>query len=185
MADLKLSRINTLITNDLACSGSRYRPANLSCSEMRVALAGGFANPASRSPHAPRSADQIPRHQWRCRNLPRSRSAGFSAEVLPISQLEPASLDKAQLVVFPGGFSYGDYVMSGRISQLITKHKLGDRLKKLWRMVAMCQNPSQPVPALRPGPTRLRPLKSDFLADFCPTSGFTGRARPAATGPVE
>jgi phosphoribosylformylglycinamidine synthase len=56
-------------------------------------------------------------------------AAGFSAEVLPVALLEPASLDNAQLVVFSGGFSYGDYVMSGRISQLITKHKLGDRLK--------------------------------------------------------
>ena len=56
-------------------------------------------------------------------------AAGFSAEVLPVALLEPTSLDNAQLVVFSGGFSYGDYVMSGRISQLITKHKLGDRLK--------------------------------------------------------
>ncbi|MBK8091026.1 MAG: phosphoribosylformylglycinamidine synthase I [Verrucomicrobiaceae bacterium] len=56
-------------------------------------------------------------------------SAGFSAEVLPVSLLEPASLEKAQMIVFSGGFSYGDYVMSGRIAQLITKSKLGDKLK--------------------------------------------------------
>ena len=55
-------------------------------------------------------------------------AAGFTAEVLPVAHLEPTALDKAQLVVFSGGFSYGDYVMSGRIAQLITKHKLGERL---------------------------------------------------------
>ena len=57
-------------------------------------------------------------------------AAGFTAEVMPVAHLEPTSLDKAQLVVFSGGFSYGDYVMSGRIAQLITKHKLGERLKQ-------------------------------------------------------
>jgi phosphoribosylformylglycinamidine synthase len=56
-------------------------------------------------------------------------AAGFSTEVLPVALLEPAALDKAQMIVFSGGFSYGDYVMSGRIAQLITKSKLGDRLK--------------------------------------------------------
>jgi len=56
-------------------------------------------------------------------------AAGFSTEVLPVALLEPNALDKAQLIVFSGGFSYGDYVMSGRIAQLITKSKLGDRLK--------------------------------------------------------
>lgn len=56
-------------------------------------------------------------------------AAGFSTEVLPVALLEPNTLDKAQLIVFSGGFSYGDYVMSGRIAQLITKSKLGDRLK--------------------------------------------------------
>ena len=56
--------------------------------------------------------------------------AGFTTEVLPIALLEPGSLDQAKLVVFSGGFSYGDYVMSGRIAQLMTKHKLGDRLRK-------------------------------------------------------
>lgn len=56
-------------------------------------------------------------------------AAGFTSEVLPVALLEPASLDKAQMIVFSGGFSYGDYVMSGRIAQLITKSKLGDRLK--------------------------------------------------------
>ncbi len=55
--------------------------------------------------------------------------AGFTTEVLPVSALAQDSLKKVNLVVFSGGFSYGDYVMSGRIAQLITKSKLGDKLK--------------------------------------------------------
>ena len=58
------------------------------------------------------------------------KAAGFTAEVLPVALLEPGKLDTAQMIVFAGGFSYGDYVMSGRIAQLITKHKLGDRLRQ-------------------------------------------------------
>lgn len=58
------------------------------------------------------------------------KAAGFTAEVMPIALLEPGKLDKAQIIVFAGGFSYGDYVMSGRIAQLITKHKLGDKLRQ-------------------------------------------------------
>ena len=56
-------------------------------------------------------------------------AAGFTTEVLPVALLETGSIDKAQMIVFSGGFSYGDYVMSGRIAQLITKSKLGDKLK--------------------------------------------------------
>lgn len=57
-------------------------------------------------------------------------AAGFTAEVLPVALLEPSALDRARMVVFSGGFSYGDYVMSGRIAQLVTKNKLGERLKR-------------------------------------------------------
>ncbi len=57
-------------------------------------------------------------------------AADFTAEVLPVALLDESVLDRTQLVVFSGGFSYGDYVMSGRIAQLITTSKLGDRLKK-------------------------------------------------------
>ena len=57
-------------------------------------------------------------------------AAGFTAEGLPVALVTPEVLDRAQMVVFSGGFSYGDYVMSGRIAQLITKNKLGERLKE-------------------------------------------------------
>ncbi len=56
-------------------------------------------------------------------------SVGFTTEVVPISQADAAHLAPAQLVVFSGGFSYGDYVMAGRIAQLVTEQKLGSTLK--------------------------------------------------------
>ena len=57
-------------------------------------------------------------------------AAGFTAEVLPVALLDKAALDRAKLIVFSGGFSYGDYVMSGRIAQLVTKNKLGEKLRQ-------------------------------------------------------
>jgi hypothetical protein len=95
-------------------------------------------------------------------------SAGFSAEVLPISQLEPASLDKAQLVVFSGGFSYGDYVMSGRISQLITKHKLGDRLKKFVADGGYVPDPLTPRPRSASKPNSTPPPQKQFPSRLLP-----------------
>ncbi|MEM9284027.1 MAG: phosphoribosylformylglycinamidine synthase I [Verrucomicrobiota bacterium] len=55
---------------------------------------------------------------------------GFDATVLPISALDGDSLDGVRLVVLSGGFSYGDYVMSGRLARLVTEQKIGDGLKK-------------------------------------------------------
>ena len=43
------------------------------------------------------------------------RAAGFTTQVQPIATATPQHVAKAQLVVFSGGFSYGDYVMSGRL----------------------------------------------------------------------
>jgi phosphoribosylformylglycinamidine synthase len=58
------------------------------------------------------------------------QTVGFETQVLPIALLEPHALDDAQMVVFSGGFSYGDYVMSGRFAKLATLSKLGEGLKK-------------------------------------------------------
>lgn len=58
------------------------------------------------------------------------QTVGFDTTVLPSALLEPASLKNVQLLVFSGGFSYGDYVMSGRFSKLVTLSKLGDGLGK-------------------------------------------------------
>ena len=58
------------------------------------------------------------------------QAVGFETRVLPSALLEAAALDDVSLVVFAGGFSYGDYVMSGRFAKLTTLSKLGDGLKK-------------------------------------------------------
>jgi phosphoribosylformylglycinamidine synthase subunit PurQ / glutaminase len=57
-------------------------------------------------------------------------AVGFQAQVLPSALLEPHSVDDVQLVLFAGGFSYGDYVMSGRFAKLTTLSKLGDGMRK-------------------------------------------------------
>jgi phosphoribosylformylglycinamidine synthase I len=57
------------------------------------------------------------------------QTVGFDTQVLPIALLEPHALDNVQLVVFSGGFSYGDYVMSGRFAKLNTLAKIGDGLQ--------------------------------------------------------
>jgi len=53
---------------------------------------------------------------------------GFEATVAPVSAIRAEDLPGYGLLVFPGGFSYGDYVMSGRIAQLEIEHRLGDAL---------------------------------------------------------
>jgi phosphoribosylformylglycinamidine synthase len=55
--------------------------------------------------------------------------AGFSTEVKPIAVVEPAMLADFQLLVFAGGFSYGDYVMAGRLAQLEIERRLGGAIR--------------------------------------------------------
>jgi phosphoribosylformylglycinamidine synthase len=57
-------------------------------------------------------------------------SVGFETEIAPISTVNRAMLDGIRLVVLPGGFSYGDYVMSGRIASLVTQLKIDGALKE-------------------------------------------------------
>lgn len=57
-------------------------------------------------------------------------TVGFVTEVIPISALKPESLAGVRLVVLSGGFSYGDYVMAGRLARLVTEQKIGDTLKE-------------------------------------------------------
>jgi len=57
-------------------------------------------------------------------------AVGFSTEILPTSQLGPGLLDKADLVMLSGGFSYGDYVMAGRLAQLRVESAIGDALHR-------------------------------------------------------
>ncbi len=56
-------------------------------------------------------------------------AVGFVTEVLPVSALKPEKLVGVSLVVLSGGFSYGDYVMSGRIASLVTEQKIGATLQ--------------------------------------------------------
>lgn len=55
---------------------------------------------------------------------------GFSSTILPITRVTEESLKPAQLVVLSGGFSYGDYVMAGRLAQLEIERRVGDALMR-------------------------------------------------------
>lgn len=57
-------------------------------------------------------------------------TVGFVTEVVPISALKPESLVGVSLVVLSGGFSYGDYVMAGRLAKLVTRQKIGETLRE-------------------------------------------------------
>jgi len=57
------------------------------------------------------------------------RESGVEADVLPVSLLKSESLEGVDLVMLAGGFSYGDYVMAGRIAQLQLEAKLGGALR--------------------------------------------------------
>jgi phosphoribosylformylglycinamidine synthase len=55
---------------------------------------------------------------------------GFTTDIVPIAVATTSDVEKSQLVVFSGGFSYGDYVMSGRLAQLVTGSRLGDAIHR-------------------------------------------------------
>lgn len=56
-------------------------------------------------------------------------TAGFAPVVQTVAEIDESTFTGFDLVVFSGGFSYGDYVMSGRFASLITRQKTGDALK--------------------------------------------------------
>lgn len=55
--------------------------------------------------------------------------AGFNASVLPISLFTKAALQICRLLVLAGGFSYGDYVLAGKLAQLELEKSAGDALR--------------------------------------------------------
>ncbi|MGI9243855.1 MAG: phosphoribosylformylglycinamidine synthase I [Verrucomicrobiales bacterium] len=57
-------------------------------------------------------------------------TVGFTTEVVPISKATNGLFKRPQLVVLSGGFSYGDYVMAGRLAQLETELRLGETLRE-------------------------------------------------------
>ena len=58
------------------------------------------------------------------------KAVGFDTEIAPISTVTRDTLEGIRLVVLSGGFSYGDYVMSGRIASLVTEQKIDESLKE-------------------------------------------------------
>ncbi|HUF61419.1 MAG TPA: phosphoribosylformylglycinamidine synthase subunit PurQ [Verrucomicrobiales bacterium] len=58
------------------------------------------------------------------------RLAGFQARTVPVSLAARESFEEIDLVVLPGGFSYGDYVMAGRLASLEISLRLGDALHR-------------------------------------------------------
>jgi len=58
------------------------------------------------------------------------QAVGFTTEIVQISKATNGMFEGAQLVMICGGFSYGDYVMAGRMAQLETELRLGDTLKE-------------------------------------------------------
>ena len=58
--------------------------------------------------------------------------AGATADIVHINNIiaRPAILNKAQIIVFPGGFSYGDDTGSGKAYANRVKQHLGDALQK-------------------------------------------------------
>ena len=71
-------------------------------------------------------------------------SVGAIADIVHINDIiaKPAILDKAQIIVFPGGFSYGDDTGSGKAYGNRVKQHLGDALEKFLArdtlMVGIC-----------------------------------------------
>ncbi|MGE3063572.1 MAG: phosphoribosylformylglycinamidine synthase I [bacterium] len=59
------------------------------------------------------------------------RKVGFKSKIMHLNTLmhEPKSLLDYSFIVFPGGFSYGDYTGSGRIAASIIKHHLLEKLE--------------------------------------------------------
>ena len=59
-------------------------------------------------------------------------NVGFEADVKPISLISAESLKDYQLLVFSGGFSYGDYVMAGRLAQLEIERRIGSAVQQFY-----------------------------------------------------
>jgi phosphoribosylformylglycinamidine synthase subunit PurQ / glutaminase len=55
---------------------------------------------------------------------------GFTTSIVPIAIASINQIKQSQLVMLCGGFSYGDYVMFGRLAQLVTESKLGDAIQQ-------------------------------------------------------
>lgn len=58
--------------------------------------------------------------------------AGAEAERLQLSDLfaDPRILERAEILAFPGGFSFGDHLGSGQVAALLCRRHLGESLRR-------------------------------------------------------
>lgn len=54
------------------------------------------------------------------------RTVGFTTSVLNPGEVERDAVFSSDVIVFSGGFSYGDYVKAGRLAKLEIKRRFGD-----------------------------------------------------------
>ena len=59
------------------------------------------------------------------------RAVGFDAEIMPFPLVTQERIEQADLVVLAGGFSYGDYIMAGKLAQLELQQKLGAKMQEI------------------------------------------------------
>ena len=57
------------------------------------------------------------------------RTVGFETNTVPFPLITQDLVEAADLVVLSGGFSYGDYIMAGKLAQLELQRVLGAPLK--------------------------------------------------------
>ncbi|MBN2042545.1 MAG: phosphoribosylformylglycinamidine synthase I, partial [Candidatus Aenigmarchaeota archaeon] len=58
------------------------------------------------------------------------RLAGSEVDLVHINELKNKFLEDYQILMVPGGFSYGDDISAGKIQANMMKHSIGDQLKK-------------------------------------------------------
>ncbi|NKB23456.1 MAG: phosphoribosylformylglycinamidine synthase I [Kiritimatiellae bacterium] len=58
------------------------------------------------------------------------QSVGFKTEIWPFTLVEPTRIKNVDLIVLAGGFSYGDYIMAGKLAQLNIQQKLQNSLNE-------------------------------------------------------
>ncbi len=56
------------------------------------------------------------------------RILGARVDIVHVGDLQASTFDDAHIVVFPGGFSFGDHIASGRVLANRIRARLGDRL---------------------------------------------------------
>ncbi len=57
-------------------------------------------------------------------------TTGFRVRTIPFKGISEEAILQCRLLVLPGGFSYGDYIMAGRLAQLKLEQALGDALNR-------------------------------------------------------